>query len=241
MRLLILSAKTGGGHEMRARALTELASSLGFETHTIRPLEEGSMIDRFGSNLYNWIQKFYPRLHRFYFGFLEFASLHRKTCTILSGEKIRKEVTGFSPDLVISVHAHLNHGYYLLLKQQLGKSFKFMTYCGEMSDSLGFSRHWVNPNIDSFLGPFKETCEAAVKRGMPDTKVHEVGPLLRKAFYKKQNQSDRKKILEKLSISPDLPLYLLGTGANGANQHIPVLNALNNEDSKFQYYLLELL
>ena len=44
--------------------------------------------------------------------------------------------------------------------------------------------------------------------------------------------------MEKLSISPDLPLYLLGTGANGANQHIPVLNALNNEDSKFQVVAL---
>ena len=223
---------------MRANALRDWFEGQGNEVLISHPLETTFQPYAFGSNFYNFIQKKLPAFHNIYFYFLEFANLHRNPTFIFGAKKWLLEISDFAPDIVFSVHAHLNHGYYLLLKQQLGSSFKFMTYCGEMSDSSGFSRHWVNPNIDSFLGPFKETCEAAIKRGMPDSKVHEVGPLLRKAFYKKQNQSDRKKILEKLSISPDLPLYLLGTGANGANQHIPVLNALNNGDSKFQVVAL---
>ena len=38
MKLLILSAKTGGGHEMRAKALEEISDAMGFESLILRPL-----------------------------------------------------------------------------------------------------------------------------------------------------------------------------------------------------------
>ena len=236
MRLLILSAKTGGGHEMRARALTELASSLGFETHTIRPLEEGSIIDRFGSNLYNWIQKFYPRLHRFYFGFLEFASLHRKTCTILSEKKMRQEVTGFSPDLVISVHAHLNHGFRDLIIEELEGDAKpkFVVYCGELADGIGYSRHWINPMVDEFWGPFSDCIGAAIKKGMPKSKCHVMGPLLRSHFYEMPADTQVKEFILKYDFSLDDDIVLLGTGANGVQNHIKASKSLLNNSFRGQ-------
>ena len=40
MRLLILSSKTGGGHEMRAQALSEFCMSLNIRYKIVRPLEE---------------------------------------------------------------------------------------------------------------------------------------------------------------------------------------------------------
>ena len=40
MRLLILSSKTGGGHEMRAQALSEFCMSLNIQYKIVRPLEE---------------------------------------------------------------------------------------------------------------------------------------------------------------------------------------------------------
>ena len=50
-----------------------------------------------------------------------------------------KRVIHFKPDVVVSVHAHLNHGYFQILKQNLPSKFKFVIYCGEMSDSLGLA------------------------------------------------------------------------------------------------------
>ena len=79
------------------------------------------------------------------------------------------EVRDFSPDLILSVHAHLNHGYFRLIRDSLHeKKGKFIIFCGELDDGHGFSRHWVNPDADLFAGPFDETCRAAVRRGMPE-------------------------------------------------------------------------
>ena len=72
MKLLILSASTGGGHDMRAFALQSWwEKEEGRQAVVTRPLESGSIFYRFGTELYNVIQKKAPWLHTFYFSFLE--------------------------------------------------------------------------------------------------------------------------------------------------------------------------
>jgi len=86
MSVLVLSSKTGGGHEMRAQALVDLSNHLGIDCKIYRPLESGSPIYSFGTGIYNLIQKTYPGLHKLYFRFLEIACLHRSS-TFLLGKK----------------------------------------------------------------------------------------------------------------------------------------------------------
>ena len=89
MSVLVLSSKTGGGHEMRAQALVDLSNDLGIDFEIYRPLESGSPIYSLGTGIYNLIQKTYPGLHKLYFRFLERACLHRSS-TFLLGKKKKK-------------------------------------------------------------------------------------------------------------------------------------------------------
>ena len=57
MKLLILSASTGGGHDMRAFALKHWWKELGLVAEVYHPLESASALYRFGTELYNFIQK----------------------------------------------------------------------------------------------------------------------------------------------------------------------------------------
>ena len=70
MNLLILSSSTGGGHDMRAFALKEWWTSKGYDAEVFHPLEQTSSLYRFGTNLYNFIQKRVPWCHSLYFKFL---------------------------------------------------------------------------------------------------------------------------------------------------------------------------
>jgi UDP-N-acetylglucosamine:LPS N-acetylglucosamine transferase len=88
------------------------------------------------------------------------------------------------------------------------------------------------------LGPFDETCKAAKIRNMPVNKTLTVGPLLRKAFYRQSSEDFKNTVFNKYKISPDIPIFLLGTGANGVNRHIDVLNSLKNHHEKFQVIAL---
>ena len=238
MNLLILSSSTGGGHNMRAYALKYWWEKQGGRAKVSHPLESSFALYRMGSNFYNLIQKYFPAFHYFYFNFLEIASLHRNKSLILGKKSWFDEIGDFKPNLVLSVHAHLNHGYYELLQDRFSNRLKFAIYCGELADGIGFSRHWINPKADIFFGPFEETCSGAIDRGMPQKKTLVVGPLLRKAFYQELTEQEKKEILEKYEISLDVPIILLGTGANGVNRHLEILQSLRKYKSTFQVIAL---
>lgn len=229
MNLLILSASTGGGHDMRAFALKEWWMETGYQAKVYHPLEDTGGLYGFGSDLYNFIQRKAPLAHNLYFHFLESAGLHRQAKLLWGKDKFQKVLKGFSPEIVVSMHAHLNHAYYELVQKAL-PTCKFIIYCGEFSDGGGFSRHWVNPHTDYFTGPFPSTCKAAVKRGMHISKAKPTGLLLRKDFHKKTSEAKKAEILISLGIDPNKPFVLLATGANGANNHSAICKQIINSD-----------
>ena len=239
MNLLILSSSTGGGHDMRANALKSWWTEGKGEARIMHPLENGFALYRWGSGLYNFIQKKLPLFHYFYFHFLEYASIHRGARRIIASGKFSSEVREFSPDLVLSVHAHLNHGYFQLARDAIPhKRSKFVIFCGELADGQGFSRHWINPDADLFSGPFEETCQAARKKGMPKEKTLVAGPLLRKPFYQSEEQPARAEFLAEYGLSEKLKTYVLGTGANGVNRHREVIDAFSRTDPQCQLLAL---
>ena len=225
MKILVLTSSTGGGHDIRANALRKWAEPRGHVVKILRPLENGSRLYRAGTGLYNLIQKTLPALHGFYFSFLEKASMHRMPSLILGARKFSATVRSIEPDLVVSVHAHLNHGYFELVRRALPASPPaFVVYCGELADGPGFSRHWINPAVDLFAGPVEETCEAARKRGMAADKVFCAGLLLRPPFFHKPKPGEDAALLrDKWDLDANRPLLVLGTGANGVNRHFSVV------------------
>jgi processive 1,2-diacylglycerol beta-glucosyltransferase len=239
MRLVVLSSKTGGGHEMRAQAIQEVCDELEIGCTILRPLETGSPIYLFGTHIYNWIQRFYPRVHTLYFKWLEFASLHNHSKKIIGSHDFLRKMRGLSPNLVISVHAHLNHGF-LELSKSINRPTppKFAIYCGELADGIGFSKHWINSDADLFCGPTKKTIEAAIKRGMPTKKCKVWGALLRSPFYQSVNSSQVHSFCLKYDIDPKLPIGVLATGANGVNSHMKVLQGFADKDLGIQIIAL---
>ena len=235
MKLLILSASTGGGHDMRAFALQDWwRERVRSEATVTHPLESGSILYRFGTEFYNVIQKKAPWFHKFYFSFLEYAKLHRSTKILLGKKNFLLSLKHHKPEIIVSVHAHLNHAYFKLAKRW-NPAVKFVVYCGEFADGLGFSKHWVNPYTDLFTGPFSTTCEAAIKYGMPQNKVKEAGFILREPFYQKKDFDRTARYLESLGVNPNEKFILLGTGANGTNNHLQVYKELTRNINLHDY------
>ena len=233
-RVLVLTSSTGGGHDMRARALkawaeTEEGRRFGLDVTIHQTLEETHGLYDFGVTLYNRIQQFWPKLHHVYFNFLEHACLHDSAGKIWGRRRFLEKVREVRPDLIVSTHAHLNHGFFELARWAIPMQRpKCVTYCGELSGGYGFSRHWVNPKADLFIGAVEETCDAASIHGIGDARNWVGGFLLDPAFYgAPMGEEDRRGYLaEEFDLDPDRFVLVLGTGANGANNHIRALNAL---------------
>jgi len=219
---------------MRARSLkawseTQAAAPLKLEIELFQALEETHSVYRWGVSIYNWIQNHWPLLHHVYFNVLELLSLHRDSKVILGKEKFVAKVEAYRPAVIVSTHAHLNHGFFELARMVLGKQkVKCVTYCGELHGGYGFSRHWVNTGADLFIGAVPETCHAATDLGMLEEKTAVGGFLLNPAFYRPRLNSEQRAcfVTQELGLEPGTFTVVLATGGNSANNHVALLNAL---------------
>ena len=231
-RVLVLTSSTGGGHDMRARALqawsrTGEGRRRGLHVEIHQTLENTHGVYEFGVRLYNRIQQFWPKLHHLYFHFLEHAGLHDAATKIWGRDRFLRRVRDFRPHLLVSTHAHLNHGFFELARWGLpDQPLRTVTYCGELAGGYGFSRHWVNPRVDLFMGAVEETCGEAAHLGVPEERLWRGGFLLHPDFYGEAAPDSRAQLCERLQLDPGRFLLVLSTGANGANNHLRALRAL---------------
>ncbi|MEC8333187.1 MAG: glycosyltransferase [Verrucomicrobiota bacterium] len=244
MRILILSSSTGGGHDMRARSLQQWVEVLKerytqIEISRYQALEESSKIYALGVGIYNSIQKNLPALHHIYFNWLEFFQLSKFESLLLGKKNFHDALIQENPDLILSVHAHVNHGFRSYAKRILPQ-VKFVTYCGELHGGYGFSRHWVDPKADAFIGATKTICKAAIDLGMPKDRTLYGGFLLSPQFYKSVDSNQKKaSTLRKALGFVEGPLtLLLSTGANGAQNHLKFIKSLASLQQSIQVIAL---
>lgn len=221
---------------MRAQALADWTERVtdGLATARIwQALESSSVFDRFGVGLYNTIQRRTPWAHHAYFPFLEWASLHRKRLRAGPAARFEAVLRAFEPEVIVSVHAHLNHAYFRAARKILGDAVPCFTYCGELHGGYGFSRHWVNPACDGFIAAVPACADAARKHGMSADKISTGGFLLDPSFFDREHKEASKKELQMrlFGHAPEGPVVLLGTGANGANRHCRILSSLASTTS----------
>lgn len=216
---------------MRARSLKAWVEQEGIgEAVIYQALESTHVLYRFGVELYNFIQQRAPILHQVYFNYLEAAGMFKSARRILGKKKFSEVLKKEKPNVIVSVHGSLNHGFFEMAREVLGKDkVACVTYCGELFGGYGFSKHWVNPQADLFIGATEETRKAAVRLGMPRTRAWTGGFLLNPRFWEKTlGKSARDAwVREQFGLDPHQFLLVLGTGATGANNHLALLKELH--------------
>jgi len=227
---------------MRATALEAWARELtDWEVHRHQALESTHRLYAFGVGLYNRIQRTLPIAHHLYFQFLELAALHTSAGRILGAGGFRDRLRAIEPHLIVSTHAHLNHGFFDLATSLLGPSrVKCVTYCGELWGGYGFSRHWVNPKSDGFIGAVEACRSQALRLGMPEPKASVGGFLLLPDFHRLEEDTHcRVRDLHgELALDPGVRTILLSTGAIGANNHKALLHCLEARRRPLQVIVL---
>jgi processive 1,2-diacylglycerol beta-glucosyltransferase len=144
------------------------------------------------------------------------------------------------PDAILSVMDCLNRGYFELAKTVLGVDVPCATYCTEFSGGYGFSRNWVNPRGDYFLGRTEEATAAARKLGMPPERLLTVGHWAAPSFYAPaMSEEERAAYLsETLRLDPRRFTVLLSTGGAAAQNHETIINSLFSLGNRVQVIAL---
>ncbi|MGF1452057.1 MAG: UDP-N-acetylglucosamine--LPS N-acetylglucosamine transferase, partial [Opitutales bacterium] len=207
-------------------------AELGLEVEIFQALESISALYRAGVETYNVIQRRAPWAHHLYFGFLEFAQLHARASRISpqARQRFRAKIAEAQPNVVVSTHAHLNHGFFELVRE-VRPACRVVTYCGEVFGGYGFARGWVNPRADHFIAATEACAEQARWLGMPTKRCHVGGFLLNPAFWEPEPSQEElhRNLCQQAGLPGEQPLIILSTGANSANNHLRLLEAMARE------------
>ena len=218
MRVLILTSRAGTAHQAAANALVEW---FGLQT----PSVDVSVLfheDTCGyyddaTNLYNWIQKKAPWLHKIYWRILETEDFTKPGTVLIGRSHLVDELRRFCPDLLISTHPHTNRGHFDLAKRVVGPHLRCLVCCTEVDGGFGFTRNWVTGAADGFWAITEPVAQEARKRRFPPERIEVLGPLLQRPFHQAGPAP--------LTLD-GLPLLVLGSGSNGANNHLTQLEHL---------------
>ncbi|WP_320675168.1 MGDG synthase family glycosyltransferase [Prochlorococcus sp. MIT 1341] len=223
MRVLILTSSGGTAHDAAAYSIKNwlLKWDPDGSASVEHLLEKASLVMRASVNLYNWIQKHWPWLHKIYWRLVEFEDLVKPSTVLFGRSYFIRLLKHFRPEVIISTHPHINRGHFDLAKRILGESLRCITCCTELDGGFGFSRNWVSQRTDSFWALTQEVKSEVIHRGISPNRVEVLGPLFDPAFESVLEQSTNKSAKEN-----PLPLIVLGAGANGSNNHLHLLNAL---------------
>ena len=219
MRILIFTSSGGTAHDAAAYALQSWLRRWDpdGEVWVEHVLENASIFTRAGVALYNWIQRHGPWMHQIYWRVVEFEDV-TKPGTLLAGRfYVIRLLRRFQPDLLISTHPHINRGHFDLARRVL-PGLRCITCCTELDGGFGFSRNWLSRRAEAFWTLTPEVSQEVRRRGYCAMPAPAFGPLFDPAFEEVLHQPN--------SDCQDLPLLVLGAGANGANNHIRLLDAL---------------
>jgi processive 1,2-diacylglycerol beta-glucosyltransferase len=240
LRILVLTSSTGGGHDARAEAFAEWCFQLYRHDVDVRieqMLENSSVVNRAGVNLYNAIQKRAPWVHKAFYTIVEALSfLNRRSVTFGKGYYLSL-LREYRPHLILSVHDCLNRGYFQLARKVLGEDqVRCATYCGEFSGGWGYSRNWIEPTVDLYVSRTPTANDYALAHGIPKERSLVRGSLMRPLqLLEVIPPGARAKFrAERLGLKPHLFTVFLATGSNGANNHLALLPALLRHANRCQ-------
>ena len=219
MRILIFTSSGGTAHDAAAYALKAWIQRWDpqGEVWVEHVLENASPVTRGGVELYNWIQRHAPWLHKLYWRLVEFEDLWKPGTLSFGRNYVIARLLRLKPDLLISTHPHINRGHFDLAPRLL-PGLRCITCCTELDGGFGFSRNWLSRRCEAFWTLTPDVSEEVRRRGYRHLPAPALGPLLDPCFVEE---------LEHPSPAPEAcPLVVLGSGANGANNHIRLLESL---------------
>ena len=244
LRILVLTSSTGGGHDARAEAFAEWCFLLYRHQVDVRieqMLEKSSVVNRTGVNLYNWIQRSAPWLHKLFYAVVELLSYINHHGVRLGGRYYLEVLREYQPHLVFSVHDCLNRGYFQAARETLGgERVRCATYCGEFSGGWGYSRNWIEPSVDLYVSRTPTARDFAVKCGIPAERARVRGYLMLPRSHLENLSPEGRRAFRsgRLGLHPDRFTVFLATGGNGANNHLALLPALLRHADRIQAILI---
>ena len=236
MKILILSAATGGGHLRASRALQTyiLENTQGNEVVIADALKEvNAILDKTCCDGYHFMATKAPRI---------FGRLYRATNTdtplysLVSrfngavGVRLLPLLAEEKPDVIMSTPPFATE----MVSHLKGKGRVSAPLICLMTD-YGPHRAWIAPNVDAYVVSNEGMAAQMVVWGVPKEKIHPFGIPVEDVFFSK---ADKYALLQEFGLLPNLPTVLFMAGSFGVTNILSIYKDLVRSSFPFQIIII---
>ncbi|MCY1713330.1 MGDG synthase family glycosyltransferase [Caproiciproducens galactitolivorans] len=236
MKILILSAATGGGHLRASHAIEKYISenSTGNEVVVVDALKSiNAVLDKTVCEGYHFLATKTPKV---------FGQLYRKSneesllsnlvtrFTSVFSQKLIFLIKEQKPDIILSTHPFATEMVSHLKK----KGIVNVPLICLMTD-YGPHRAWIADHVDAYIVSTQDMIPEMNEMGVPTEKIYPFGIPVGDVFY---NQGDKPALLKKFGMDEDVPTILIMAGSFGVTNIRKIYKKLIALPADFQIIVI---
>ncbi len=225
VKIMLLTAATGGGHIRAAHAVEQyIRQNTGFDVVTVDALKAvNRFLDKTVCDAYLFMAKNIPamfgRLYRRTNKQNLFSDLVPKLSGLFSNLLLRS-IADYDPDVIITTHPFATEMVAALKEDGLVKA---PLIC--IITDYGVHRAYVADQVDAYVTASEDMVAELKEYGVDESRVHPFGIPVHGVFFEKK---DRDALLRQLHLDPALPTILFMAGSFGVSNIIRLCGDLEN-------------
>lgn len=236
MRILILSASTGGGH-MKASAAIK-AHILSKDKNAIVEISDtlkyiSPILDKTISDGYEYLAKKVPKMYG-----IMYKQSNKETAlnsfvykfNALFSKKLIPLLEDFKPDVIVSTHPFTTE-MFSNLKDIL--NIKIPLIC--IMTDYAPHKAWLNKNVDAYIVANNKMVNAMVNSGINQNIIYPYGIPIEDSFFTKK---ERTATLKEIGLSNKLPTILIMAGSFGVTDILKIYNRIIKINIDFQIIII---
>lgn len=237
MRILILTASTGGGHKRASAALKNYICE--HDSAAVVKIVDafeylGPLINKTISEGYHYLATKTPKIYGHAYRFSDNESILNSFVSKANSQmsiKLLPLIAEFRPDAIVTCHPFVTKMMGVL------KSKKYITtpVIAIITDFAGH-RAYIDDYVDQYVVANDDMiAEMVVKYNVDRRKVHPLGIPIFSSFYE---EPDKEKILSELGFTPDLPVLLIMAGSFGVTDILQIYENLIDMETPYQIIVI---
>ena len=236
MKLLILTAATGGGHIRASRAIQAYISehSADSEVVVVDALKSiSNVLNKTVCDGYRFLATKMPKV----FGKLYYRTNEKSLLSSLmfrfSGVfsmKLLALLEQEKPDVIISTHPFATE-----MVSHLKKAGAVPVPLICLMTDYGPHRAWIADRVDAYVVANGDMISEMEAMGVPKEKIYPFGIPVENVFFTK---GDRPAFLKKIEMDPELPTILIMAGSFGVTNILKIYRQIARLDQEFQIIVI---
>lgn len=235
MKIMLLTAATGGGHLRAAHAVEQyIRDNTEYEVITVDTLKAvGKLLDKTVCDSYLFMAKRVPTV----FGKLYkhtnkqnvFSDLVPKLNGLFSNQLL-SSIAEHNPDVIITTHPFATE-----MVADLKKDGMLKTPLICVITDYGVHRAYIADEVDAYVVASEDMLPELKAFGVDESKVYPFGIPVHNVFFKREDRND---FLKNLDLDPEIPVVLFMAGSFGVSNIIKLYRELEETDVPMQIIVI---